>query len=1599
MISCDQLPAMLVALNGGRPGLDAPTLARMRFHVASCEACAAEGGRPGEPAWCPELAMLPLALVRAGDVTAMELAGPGAEADRAREEIEAAASELLGPGEAARIVEHAERCDSCGPWLPVVRAAWDESGARLPPLRASAARRSRSLLATLARTGNVGPALATLLRLLRDVKAARGLSVGAQEQLAGELHRGCVDLEEVGARRPETIDLFTRDDGGRLGDLVTALGEQARVAADEPGTPPSVADALRRASWAALAVLQDHEVPPADGPRGTWHAVALVTAGDQGLLLPWRTHGRGTPSGSAAQLSKEVTHQVFLAGRAVLDLAPDLSDRVEATSLDPGVTGSDVPGIDGPSAGVASFVALCSHLTRVPSRRGVAYTGELDHAPGAHGAAPETPRAVLREYRVRAVGGVRQKARAVVESAPFVSVLLVPRGQRAEALEGIAEGRRAVAALHAAHGAPLPATEASAALVVAEVSDLAEVLGHAFGARADEVLLELAPAPAPMPIARVSSARRDVAGGGIVDAGPTAPPGPLVFVAHAVEEPKAKLDEWLPALRDQLACLNVPVFTPSDVLPGEHAAERWREQLEAAGVVLLLVTPKLLTDSLCSAVLERQRASGVPVLILPMIHCASSALRRAGFDPGHHGPPPATPWDAPFEGLAPAARSAVLASVAQRVDDLFAAVPPPPPAASAPAASAQARTAPRDQKTAQAAPRYLADEQGGHGLPRLTGRGALEPAPASKARPDEVAQEPAKAVDAATHHARPTSCHISPGFVNEVTFFTGETRSFKQRITRSNDCEWVELEFPRRVAWAYVVPRRLRLGGDDEPDTKTVKVFIESQHPDFPAGSSVRAELDAVATADAGTEERFAIEVHLHDVRPVPELEGAFAIQLGATALCAAFVEHAEPASTCRLVKIPDDGAAPALTSLPALLRIVAHGPPLEMEVGISALQAWRSGWSGDDLLSLSLRSFAWPFRGLRSERRCLTSLRGVPLTYDVEALRAAMLTRLLRASERTIERQIRRLAATYPPSYGVGEAESLRRAFAAAGFGTCDLTYDQATATVLRRLLGTAPWSEARPWVPERARDDSLLVALHDIAVGRPDGRALFKDPTLEGVSPRPSRPALVEGQAQEDWKAREAEWQRQAEEALARALPEGMTLEGFRQVQLDRRWVLDAEVPALARLFGTEALAGVRLRPEHRLLEALLIPRADTEPSVPSPLELIAVVLDVDSDELHVTPLRVALSPGPELLLETLAVVTAPSGRHAFQLVLFEILKARLALLLAELPGDVVTGEVEDPEVLRGALLTLSERAAELRGCLAHGRELPAELRAVVDDVVPTTYDPAATCDARGRDHFFELWDAADSFLKKFSTPDASGSYPEVVVLSTPLPRLEEWTGVNLSVLEDLVVRRDEWESRIVDPLREALERVRRVVRSEGGSSRAVSLLLLTGEGAGLPIMRRLAAEVLDVEVSRMWFDPVEATTASARGACLASRRACLPGLPVVVRNLVQRLPRDLGWRANDQSREFRRLLSRGVELPADAVATFSRAPAALELFMRLCSDDEPAKVCVIDLTQWKGKPVAVQVRVDRERSITASVEGFGCAVTPVKTPTPVDPFSGRW
>lgn len=496
-ISCDRLPAMLVALHGGRPELDPGTLTRTRFHIASCRACSVEGGRPGEPPWCPELGLLPLALVRNGDLTVEALAGWGSDAEETREAIRDGL-ELVGPGEARRIVEHAEdereRCELCHAWRPVILAGWDEHAeAPAPVLAAAPAPRSRSRLEVLARTGNLGPALATLEGQLRDVQqAARGGLAAAVETLAEKLAAGCADLEAIGPRRPETIDLLTEDDEGRLSKLVTALGEHVRAAADAAGVSVQAAENLRSAAYSLVDLVRDHDRPrDPDARERSWHAVALVTAGSQGLLLPWQVRPRGIGDPPPSPLGEDVGRQLQLVGQALLELDPTLSTRLQSTWLDPGITRADFPGVDGPSAGAASFVTLCACLTRIPALRRIAYTGEVVHAGGAQAAAHPDPREILRVYGLKRVGGAREKARGVVESGTFIDLLLVPKGQATEAKVGIAEGRAAVARLHAAVGETVRPEDVSARLQVVEAGDLADVLDHAFGDRMTDVLAAL----------------------------------------------------------------------------------------------------------------------------------------------------------------------------------------------------------------------------------------------------------------------------------------------------------------------------------------------------------------------------------------------------------------------------------------------------------------------------------------------------------------------------------------------------------------------------------------------------------------------------------------------------------------------------------------------------------------------------------------------------------------------------------------------------------------------------------------------------------------------------------------------------------------------------------------------------------------------------------------------------------------------------------------------------------------------------------------------------------------------------------------------------
>lgn len=395
---------------------------------------------------------------------------------------------------------------------------------------------------------------------------------------------------------------------------------------------------------------------------------------------------------------------------------------------------------------------------------------------------------------------------------------------------------------------------------------------------------------------------------------------------------------------------------------------------------------------------------------------------------------------------------------------------------------------------------------------------------------------------------------------------------------------------------------------------------------------------------------------------------------------------------------------------------------------------------------------------------------------------------------------------------------------------------------------------------------------------------------------------------------------------------------------------------------------------------------------------------------------------------------VIGVAGARHFagdnISLQLFRVLKATIALYMAD--AGVEPGDVDDVDGYRGALDALRGEAETIKRRLDKGQDLDKQHDDIINDVLPTRYDPNSEgSNDRARRHFFELWDAAEGIKKRFGTPDASGKYPDEVVLSVPLPRIQEYSGIDFTQVNDVTIKRGQYEPRIAPQIREALEKAKRLVPN----GEPLALAILSGNSSRLPIVRAMAQEILDLDARNVHFDPEGCKIAVARGAAFARRNDLVPTrIKYKLGNLLKSLPWEVGTRVGGAP--FESFFERGTELPTAQPYVFEPPTEAqiLHVFSRLSKvDEKPEEIGYFDFSRpaagramppellkvvkagqarkkqvtlgrkkrpddpAAGKPITIWV--DQDRQVFAEKEGksFALNYQPEDFPPDVDPFSG--
>ncbi len=427
--------------------------------------------------------------------------------------------------------------------------------------------------------------------------------------------------------------------------------------------------------------------------------------------------------------------------------------------------------------------------------------------------------------------------------------------------------------------------------------------------------------------------------------------------------------------------------------------------------------------------------------------------------------------------------------------------------------------------------------------------------------------------------------------------------------------------------------------------------------------------------------------------------------------------------------------------------------------------------------------------------------------------------------------------------------------------------------------------------------------------------------------------------------------------------------------------------------------------------------------------------LTFDFGGGTLDITVIRVEIKeagPTHEIATRIEGVAGARHfGGDNVSLVFYKLLKAKLALYIAE-AGVEPTG-VADPDAYRQNLDLLRDRADDVRRLIADGRPLGAELEGLIESVLPTRYDPTGEGGDEPRRRFFEIWEKAEAIKKRFGTPDASGKYPETVPLAADfgLVHVSDFCGVSFLGVDDIEFRAAEWEAHVKGPIRDAIEKAKRLVPH----GEPVALAILSGNSSRLPIVRRQVQEALGLSDQNIHFDPNGCKIAVAKGAAFARRNELVPTrIKYKIGNLLTSLPWDVGCRVGGAP--FECFFERGTDLPTNTPYVFEPPTDAslLHILKRLSPQDEaPEEIGYFDFSRPPsgrptppdvqkavkagqarkrqktlgrrkgdldppaGKPITVWI--DRDRQVFAEKDGKSYALNyqPEDFPPEVDPFSG--
>lgn len=384
-----------------------------------------------------------------------------------------------------------------------------------------------------------------------------------------------------------------------------------------------------------------------------------------------------------------------------------------------------------------------------------------------------------------------------------------------------------------------------------------------------------------------------------------------------------------------------------------------------------------------------------------------------------------------------------------------------------------------------------------------------------------------------------------------------------------------------------------------------------------------------------------------------------------------------------------------------------------------------------------------------------------------------------------------------------------------------------------------------------------------------------------------------------------------------------------------------------------------------------------------LPSPAYVLT--FDFGGGTTDITVIKVEISGGGGGDDETHSVSTdvigvtgdKQLGGDNVTLEIFRVLKARVALHIAE--AGVEPGAVDDIDRYRGAVSALRDEGDAIRKCLETGKLLDDRLARIVNDVLPTRYSLEGSVDDQPRRHFYELWDVAELLKKKFGTRDEqTQQYPEELKLDVPLPKISEYCGIDFSQVDEVVVKKNDYEARLAPVIRTLLERAKRLLPDPQAG---YSLAILAGNSSNLPIVRSLVREVLDMTDARIHFDPVDAKIAVAKGACFARRNELVPNVvKYELGSLLKKLPWDVGCKV--EAAPFEQFFPRGTELPTTAPFVYKPKfdVKLLPISARLSTQDEPEAIGYFDFGNPDGDKDAAPMPAAVKKGLAQAKPGSG-------------------